>query len=220
MTSDPYLHYDGAYVLGALSDADRDAFEDHLTTCDSCRARVDELSELPSLMSGITADEVAAMSGPDEPVPDTLLPRLMRAASTRRRRMRVLVGGLAAVAAACLVALMVVLWPSSSSSPPKSQAMTPIGAVPISATVRLVPKAWGTEIDVLCRYTVNDDEPPIPYSLVVFDRHGNTQSIGTWSLTPGHDADFSSPTYLRQSQIAKLEIQIAGARPVLRLTPQ
>ena len=43
MTSDPFEMFDGAYVLGALSDADRRAYEAHLLECDECATSVREL---------------------------------------------------------------------------------------------------------------------------------------------------------------------------------
>src|ERR1700738_1996068 len=41
---------DGAYVLGALSPAERAAFERHLPGCASCRESVADLAVLPGLL--------------------------------------------------------------------------------------------------------------------------------------------------------------------------
>jgi RNA polymerase sigma-70 factor (ECF subfamily) len=35
---DRFAEWDGAYILGALSPAERHEFEDHLVDCDSCAA--------------------------------------------------------------------------------------------------------------------------------------------------------------------------------------
>ena len=43
---DPFEHEDAAYVLGALSRADRTAYEAHLRTCPRCTAAVAELAAL------------------------------------------------------------------------------------------------------------------------------------------------------------------------------
>ena len=51
--TDPFEHFDAAYVLGALDDTDRAAFEQHLPGCDECRQRVAELSGLPGLLAGV-----------------------------------------------------------------------------------------------------------------------------------------------------------------------
>jgi Putative zinc-finger len=56
------IHDSGPYVLGALSPAERDAYEAHLATCDECQAEVDVLSPLPALLALVdtqTADAIA-----------------------------------------------------------------------------------------------------------------------------------------------------------------
>ena len=40
-----YAEWDAAYVLGALSPAERREFEEHLDECEKCRAAVTELSK-------------------------------------------------------------------------------------------------------------------------------------------------------------------------------
>ena len=69
--SDRYVLWDGAYVLGALSDADRCEYEAHLRDCRSCNQSVEELRGLPALLGHLTADEVAAI---DDGVSETLAP--------------------------------------------------------------------------------------------------------------------------------------------------
>jgi anti-sigma factor RsiW len=53
--SDPHLYDDAAYLLGALDDADRDAFEAHLVTCAECRSRLAELRPTAGLLAGLRA---------------------------------------------------------------------------------------------------------------------------------------------------------------------
>ena len=43
-------HDDGAYVLGALSPAERAQYERHLATCSFCREAVAEIAVLPGLL--------------------------------------------------------------------------------------------------------------------------------------------------------------------------
>lgn len=57
MTSDLHL-LTGAYAGGALTGSERDAFEEHLTTCAQCRDEVRELNETVALL-GIAAAEAA-----------------------------------------------------------------------------------------------------------------------------------------------------------------
>lgn len=46
-----YETWDAAYVLGSLSVTDRREFEAHLGGCSWCRQAVDELADMPHLLS-------------------------------------------------------------------------------------------------------------------------------------------------------------------------
>ena len=99
-----YAEQDGAYVLGALPAAERLAYEQHLTTCDECSRAVRQLAGLPGLLSRVDTtvlDDVPA----DEPVPDFLLPNLVREVRRTRRRRFLLVAGAAAAAVVAVLAL-------------------------------------------------------------------------------------------------------------------
>ncbi|HRD63345.1 MAG TPA: zf-HC2 domain-containing protein, partial [Nocardioides sp.] len=85
-------HEDGAYVLGALSPEDRVGFERHLPGCPTCTEAIRELAGLPGLLARVPVDILDADQLPT-PVPDTLLPALVRRARrTRRRRMWISTG--------------------------------------------------------------------------------------------------------------------------------
>jgi len=62
--------WDAAYVLGALSDADRREFETHLAGCISCREAVAELTAVSPLLSLLDYDQVIASDATDESVAD------------------------------------------------------------------------------------------------------------------------------------------------------
>ncbi|MEU6560257.1 anti-sigma factor family protein [Nocardia nova] len=64
---DEYATWDAPYVLGALDQQERLAYEAHLTTCAQCRAEVTELSGLPGLLSRVPAEVAVSLS--DEPEP-------------------------------------------------------------------------------------------------------------------------------------------------------
>lgn len=209
--SDPFRYDDGAYVLGALSPEERDAFEDHLLRCDACVARVRQLADLPELLAGVAEDEIAS-----EPVPDTLLPRLLRAAARNQRRRRAVIGALAAVAAACLIALVVALWPAPSSSVPR-QSFTAVAQAPVQATAVLTPKPWGTAIDVHCKYVHDVGDVEYRYNLIVYDRSGRGHRLGDWRLPADRDIDYQAGTSLSPRQIARLDITLPDGTPVLQL---
>jgi carotenoid cleavage dioxygenase-like enzyme len=76
--------WDAAYVLGALSDADRLEFEAHLVGCISCREAVTELTAVSRLLSRLDYDQVIAADASDEsvavpPCPDLLTSLLAKA---------------------------------------------------------------------------------------------------------------------------------------------
>lgn len=70
--------WDAAYALGALSDADRRQFEEHLAGCVSCQEAVDKLTAVSPLLSLLDYDQVAA-ADTVPPCPDLLTSLLARA---------------------------------------------------------------------------------------------------------------------------------------------
>jgi hypothetical protein len=213
-SSDPFRYDDGAYVLGALDDADRRAFEAHLETCPDCQERVAAALPAVALLAGLTVADVAD----PEPLPDTLLPGLLRAARRERNRRRWLVSGLGAVAAACAAALVVVLWPTSNGpSAPAAEAFAPVRPSPVSATAQLQSRGWGTEINLHCHYA-KQLETYAAYRLVVVDKGNHSISAGSWRLTPGGETDFVTGTSVPRSQIDRLEITLGNGKPILELT--
>lgn len=64
MTADEFATYDAAYVLGALSPEDRQAFEQHLQECDRCAAAVRELAGLPGLLAQTRGGSPGGALGP------------------------------------------------------------------------------------------------------------------------------------------------------------
>jgi carotenoid cleavage dioxygenase-like enzyme len=71
-----YEIWDAAYVLGALSDADRGEFEAHMAGCESCREAVAELAGMVPLLA-LAADDVSVPPCPD------VLPSLLAKADQR-----------------------------------------------------------------------------------------------------------------------------------------
>jgi hypothetical protein len=202
--------FDGAYVLGALSDPDRIAFEAHLAGCDACTASVRELSDLPALLATVPESALA-----DEAPPLSLLPALQRRARSSVRRRRWIISGVAA-AAACVVALAVVVsWPTSA---PASHpvAMTAVAPAPITATADVRDVRWGTKIELVCRYH-ETSQPVRPYALVVVDRSGVHHDLGTWNLVPGKATTYQSGIALPRSQVKEVDITTVSGKPLLAL---
>ena len=227
---------DAAYVLGALSPVDRRAYEDHLRVCADCQAAVQRLAGLPGLLALTTAEAIDE-TGPRPPA--TLLPSLIaRAHAARRRRSRVTGGVLVAAVAALLavVGTLVVTEPSETASrgptapaastssavastqPAVTKAMTQVLPGPMTASLELVDKRWGTAITVICEYT-DQVETSVAYDLTVIDTDGHPGTAGTWRAVPGATARVSTATAVPRDRIASLEVRLPDGRTILRSSP-
>ncbi len=223
--SDPFATDAGPYVLGALPRAERAAFVEHLRDCGGCRAVVEDLAGLPALLSrapsGVLDPDGAARAAAP-PLPETLLPALLVAVRRARRRRRV-VGAVLAAAAAGAVATTVGLAldaaaPASSPvAPAPSQSLEPVADTALTVVVGVEEVAWGTRIDVECAYADAARAGGATYSLVVTDRSGGAETVGTWVAHPGSDAQLSGTTSLAPPQIAAVEVRTAAGDAVLRL---
>jgi len=225
-------HLDGSYVLGALSPAERRDYEEHLETCPACARAVQELAGLPGLLSHVDPD-VLEDPPAEEPVPETLLPALVREVRRSRRRRTTVAGVLAAAAAAVVVTLgAVTLDATGGNNPPTAAptsvapvgtAMKPVGypGSGMTADVALTPVAWGTRLDLVCSYA-RADQGSAPtastqYVLVVRTRDGHSQQIATWHALPGRTMRLAAATSATAADIASVEVRTATGQPVLRL---
>ena len=217
---DAFEHDDAAYVMGLLSAPERAAFETHLKTCAACAERVRELSPTAAALDRITADDLLVLGeAADEPMPDTLLPGLLRRAGLRRRRQRRFTTGVSAFAAACLVALAVVVWPSGGAvQEPRPQAMSALVATPLRATAALSKVRWGTRISLDCSYP--DYEPrgtQRAFGLTIVAKDGTHQLLGTWTVAAGLHTKFTSGTSLSASAIRSVQITNSDGVALLSL---
>jgi Putative zinc-finger len=229
MTTDDFTSYDAAYVLGALSPADRRDFEIHLKGCPACAGSVSELAGLPGLMSRVSLDQLTEEA---EPLPETLLPSLARAVRQQRRR-RLLTVGASAAAAACLIAVGTVAVTGSDSptrAPVTSATSTPSGSAnlafsavvpsPVTASARLVDVAWGTRIDLTCAYRSSGLYPAkeIPYAMVVIDHSGIAEQVAAWKALPNRELTVMGASSRARRDIAAVEIRTLSGRTILRLS--
>lgn len=204
-----------AYVLGALSAAERSAFESHLGTCQDCRQAVSDLAGIPGLLSRVSAADLADPL----PVPDTLVPGLVRAVRRSGRRRRLVVGALSAAAVLVAIAGTVVVVDRPTDNQQASQvAMTAVVDSPVTASAALVGHKWGTEITMECRYSDNSGWS-LPYNLVAVNDRGEERQIATWVVGPSHEATVSGSVPWPRDHIDRLEIRLTSGTPLLRLTP-
>lgn len=215
---------DGAYVLGALTPAERAAFEHHLPECNTCREAVGALAVLPGLLGRLDPGTAAAIDAEGMPIsaPPTLLPRVLAAAALQRvrerhiRRWRLIAASLVAATLVAFVGIGVHLVDQRPDA--HMVAMQPvIVKLPISAEVGLVPTTGGTKIEMVCRY-----ERGYPGTwtvrLMVVPRTGPAEQIGTWTAVGGQEVTLSAITHLTPDAISKVELRGENGTPLLSLS--
>lgn len=231
-----YADRDGSYVLGALSPAERLEFEEHLAGCAECARAVRELAGLPGLLARVDP-AVLEQSSDESPVPETLLPAVLREVRrSRRRRSLVVAAAAAAAIAAVTVPLAVsgafdrsgtpVAAPSAGSGTPVTvvrRTMSPVGDSPVHASVTLASVAWGTKLELTCTYDPKPGSKPaqhaskVTYALFVTTREGRTQQVGTWRSIAERTTRVSAATSATRHDIAWLEVRTSDGRRVLSL---
>jgi hypothetical protein len=206
---------DGAYILGALSPAERTEYERHLATCPACRESIAALAVLPGLLGRL--DPTAAQ--PPPPAPPTVLPRVLAAVRAHRvsyRRRRVVswvAGGLAAAALAAVVGVGVQLYDRRSADlgtePIAYSVMHPGGGYPpVEAELGMEPSQTGTLVAVRCVYHSTDQQARWPIWLVVYPRDDQTgEPIGSWVATAETQISVTAVTHYTPAQIARIELQ-------------
>ena len=101
---------------------------------------------------------------------------------------------------------------------PAPQALRAVGVSHITATAALVPKRWGTEIDVHCRYSESNTAGTHTYGLRVVDKAGKVHPAGSWTLADARSIAFTGGTEVRRERIAKVQVTLADGTPILQLT--
>lgn len=208
----------GAYVLGALSPAQRIDFHQHLATCDDCRAEVADLAGLPGLLGRL--DTAAAAELETAPVaPRSLLPATLERMRRNRRQRR----WRTALVAAALVLLALagvgtVAWrmdTPAQPTPPVAVELNPMQVVgaagPVQAQIALVPDGSGTRLQMHCTYL-----SPGPYqegkawrlTLLVYAKGGDGSGtpVAVWTAEPGTDLSVTATTPLARDKIDRVEL--------------
>lgn len=229
-----YAHDDGAYVLGALSPAERSAYERHLSACPACREAVAEIAVLPGLLGRLDtatalqllAEEQTEAAEPGKrPWPaasredndDGRVASLLDAATTVRRRegrTRRFRYATAALAAACMAVLAMLgvglLNRDFIGTDPgvRMEAMTPVdGELPVTAEIGLENRAWGTEVTMNCAYEKTDRyHKAWRLRLVAYGPDNEAEQIGSWVAMPGEPVTFKGATSFGGDQLVRLAL--------------
>jgi hypothetical protein len=212
---DRFVEFDAPYVLGALSSADRSAYEIHLAECARCQARVRDLQDVLALLRTVPAEAVEALSA--TPPPATAMP-----VRRSRPRWRTVGAGLA-VAASMATALALVATsderrPSRDVPSPTIVLvqLVPVGDAAWTANARLTPVDWGTKIDFECSYAVDWATGALgAYSLVVRDRDGRDVQVAGWLALANRSLRVPGSTSVEADDIAALEVRAPDGTAVL-----
>jgi len=218
-------HDDGAYVLGALSPAERAAYERHLATCSFCREAVAEISVLPGLLGKLDAADFAklldptlsspaASAFPGGPFPTGPFPtghREFPAGRRKHTRVRVLSTALAAAVLALIVGVGVVFAMGDGQEHPTqgpTVAMTPVDdTIPISARITLNGANGGTKVDLTCSYD-KDSPSKKTYTvrLMAYGPDDEYEQLGSWIAAPGKEFSMSGVTHFALASVDRLAL--------------
>jgi hypothetical protein len=241
MSTCQHEHEDGAYVLGALSPEDRVAFERHLGGCAECAQSVREMAGLPGLLARVPV-EILDPKQPPVPVPDTLLPALVREVRRAQRRRTWLTSGLVAAAAAVAIGAVGVATLGGDDGPPRTAPtlaptptlasptsgpttaapvlMTPVGSEPISGWLSLTQVGWGTRLDLECSYAEESEDYEDPtwstYTMLVTTSDGRTERVASWKAVPGKTMHLSAATASELSNITGVVVRTPSGGTVLQ----
>jgi anti-sigma factor RsiW len=223
---DPFVDYDAAYVMGALTAEEARAFEAHLATCPGCTQSVAELSGMTDLLDKVPLARVLRPGTDTDSPPDLLLPRVISAARRERRRRSIWLVASGAVAASVVAVAIALGVAATQPGPPAgvSVAMTAVQSAPVTATLQLTPATWGTRVSVDCRWvgatTGADAGVKKTDRLVAVPRgDGPSQLLAQWSVHPGEDVKVVGSTDLSTSGIASVELRRVADDAVLLQAP-
>lgn len=211
-------HEDGAYVLGALTPAERANYERHLAGCTGCRDAVADLAVLPGLLARLDQSTAERITREADAVEASRLPRLLRAAEDSRQRIRARRrwqawgAGLAAASVTLVVGLGITALQDEPVAPPavvmEAMERPPWSTAPVAAEIGLTEVAGGTRIRLHCTYGWSSDHHGVyPFKLVAYGIGGYPEQVGSWEAGPGADLVMESMTRLSISELDRLELQ-------------
>ena len=212
-----FAQWDAAFVLGALSPADRHDYQRHLEQCSTCRKAVAELVPLPGLLAGISPPPSPE---PAPPAPTDMLDGMFQKDLEHRRRRRALLGRIAATVAT--LALVLGIPATLLTQTPQDTVAVELAPVTdvyttMSVDVELKPAAWGTRLAIACEYppTSAYADPSAWYGLLVTDTTGVTTQVSTWQAVSDDVVTLDASTAVDLDDIESLTVVTASGKEIL-----
>lgn len=226
---DPYAHWDAAYVLGALSPAERREYEQHLVSCPACQRAVAEVAGLPGLLAQIAPEDAVALSSEVEQLeapPVSLRPALLGRARAGRRRRALWLASVAAALVLLAGGVGVVIGGDAfhiGNRQTYRVAFSPVKPSAITAVVDVTPGWQQTDLAVECQYaTANGADRSgayAEYAIWVTDRAGNASELKTWAAKPGKQMRPEASAPQGTWRLAQIEIRDVATGEILLRAP-
>jgi hypothetical protein len=234
---DPYKDWAAAYVLGALSPAERNEYESHLANCANCTSAVAAFAGIPGILSKVdTQTAMTLLDGsPQDPTfsswnESAFMQKLAKRAEQERQttRIRQIIGLVAAAVISITIGVTTAGAIHHSSNANLTASSDVLGrAIHVTnlqpqimtATFRVTSKPWGTRFDWNCTYPngVSSRYSSSNYDLVVTDKSGQNTVIATWSASGTKAVGLAATSALPESQIKSVEVTFAGSSDPLVL---
>lgn len=199
-----------AYVLGALSLAERQVFEAHLENCERCQRDVVDFAPLP----GLLAQADLTQEPPTIDVAEALIRRVgsdLERTMASRNRWR-MAAAAAATAAAVLIGVMVMgseEQPSFSGGPVTELVVD--DAAGISGTMTVSERDWGSRLDI----DLFDVPARDRYLLWAVGTDGSWDVAASWAWAESGTCRIAGATRFQADSIDHLVVTSADKQDIL-----